>query len=184
MELCKIKVYLEDLQQHLGMRAILWYFSKHPSTTLWTAEIRLGLRRKYNQPVLQNRLHLFLYRLYILQELLKRDYDTWVEFSNWCVKNIELDAFFSNRVRFLWWMYLSRASKSELILWKFWNQKIPIKQERFPKTLKGSSLMRSGKCSCDCFNLLGWANNHWRDSSSSADYFSSISYHMCLQTLF
>ena len=89
------------------------YFNRHPRTSLRAAESHLGLPRSSIQRILRNRLHLFPYRLHIVQALKERDYEARTEFANWCLQNVESDESFLNRIDFFERMCLSRGWKCE-----------------------------------------------------------------------
>lgn len=79
-------------------RSLFNYFRRHPRTFLRTAEIRLGLPRRFIHRVHWKRLHLFPYILHIVQKVEECDYESSIEFSNWGIENIGLGTFFLNSV--------------------------------------------------------------------------------------
>lgn len=75
-------------------RRISNYFRRHLRSSLKPIEIRLAHPRSSTLQVLRNRLHLFPYRLPIVQELKVRDYEARFEFFIWCIENILFEASF------------------------------------------------------------------------------------------
>lgn len=74
------------------------YFVRYPSRSLRRAEQDLNIPRSSIHDILRNRLHMFPYKLQVVQQLEDRDYTARIEFAQWCLQNIQGDASFLNRV--------------------------------------------------------------------------------------
>lgn len=81
-------------------RMITAYFSRHPKTFSRTAQISLGLSKSYIQRVLWNESHLFSNKLQVFQVLEEGYYEALIDFSNFCINSIKLDASIFYRVIF------------------------------------------------------------------------------------
>lgn len=76
------------------------YFNRNPRRSLRTAERDLTISRSSIQRILRNRLHMFPYKIQIVQQLEDRDYAARTWFVNWCRQNIQSDCSFLNRIIF------------------------------------------------------------------------------------
>lgn len=74
------------------------YFVRYPSRSLRRAEQDLNIPRSSIHDILRNRLHMFPYKLQVVQQLEDGDYTARIEFAQWCLQNIQGDSSFLNRV--------------------------------------------------------------------------------------
>lgn len=76
------------------------YFNRHPSNSIRSAERDLAIPRSSIHRILHNRLHMFPYKIQMLQELEDRDPAARTWFANWCMENIQSDRSFLHRIIF------------------------------------------------------------------------------------
>lgn len=81
-------------------RKVSTYFNRHPRSSIRSAERNLAIPRSSIHKILHERLHMFPYKINILQELQDQDPAARTWFANWCMENIQSDSSFLNRIIF------------------------------------------------------------------------------------
>lgn len=74
------------------------YFLPYPSRFSRGAEQVLAVSWRSVLAIPRNRLHLFPYKLRVVEQLEENDYKARRKFANWCLQNTQVDASFLSRV--------------------------------------------------------------------------------------
>lgn len=83
------------------------------------AELDLNVPRHYFHNIARNRLHIFPYKLHIVQQIENHDLQARMRFGNCCLQDIKNDEFLLNAISYSdeFVVYMEKSSSS--ITWQF-----------------------------------------------------------------